>query len=293
MTKITFNSYKKAIQDHYEIVKNKDITSVLMTPSPAQLRNYCSMLVDKGLTPKDEEIFKAFFETKNDEKLKKSIDFCNTDKFKTIISFLKDKRDSEMALRIEMASIIIDFSPRPYADFLTNNTISTDKKQIVTFINGDNDSKPYIRFEDTDFKEENVKTENFRSKNNFKKKIAIVFLGVIGLTSIGYTAKNMIAPDLQCMQWQKNHYEVVDCNSENQQGLLKQYDVIPFDELQSKLIKIDVSDTTTFFKNGKPLYWYCKVNGKPDFFNTHGIHPETGKALRPVTDYIVNKYVKK
>ena len=112
------------------------------------------------------------------------------------------------------------------------------------------------------------------------------------MTSIGYTAKNMIAPESECMQWQKNHYKVVDCNSENQQGLLQQHDIIPFDEHQSKLIKIEVSDTTTFFKNGKPLYWYCKVDGKPEFFNTHGVHPETGKSLKQVSDYIVEKHVK-
>ncbi|MQP52692.1 MULTISPECIES: hypothetical protein [unclassified Flavobacterium] len=94
------------------------------------------------------------------------------------------------------------------------------------------------------------------------------------------------------MQWQKNHYEVVDCKSENQQALLKQYDIIPFDEHQSKLIKIEVSDTTTFFKNGKSLYWYCKVNSTPEFFNTHGVHPETGTALKPVSKYIVYKYIK-
>lgn len=90
----------------------------------------------------------------------------------------------------------------------------------------------------------------------------------------------------------KNNYEVVDCNSENKQGLLQQHYIIPFDEHQSKLIKIEVSDTTTFFKNGKPLYWYCKVDGKPEFFNTHGVHPVTGKALKQVSDYIVEKHVK-
>ena len=171
MAKITFNSYKKAIQDYYEIVKNKDITSVLLTPSPAQLRNYCTMLVDKGLSKKDEEIFKAFFETKSDEKLKKSIESCNTDKFKTIISFLKDKRDSEMALRIEMASIIVDFSPRPYADFLTSNSIATsDNKQFVTVINGDNDSETKVKFEVENFNIKNVTSENLRPRN-IKKKI--------------------------------------------------------------------------------------------------------------------------
>lgn len=291
MAKITFNSYKKAIQDHYEIVKNKDITSVLLTPSPAQLRNYCTMLVDKGLSPKDDEIFKAFFETKSDEKLKKSIESCNTDKFKTIISFLKDKRDSEMALRIEMASIIVDFSPRPYANFLTSNTTAADSKQIVTIINDDNDSKPQVRFEVEDTKEENLESDNFRSRN-IKKKIIFGLIGLVGISSIAYTTKNLIIPDAQCMQWQNNHYEKVDCNTQNQQGIIKSNDIIPFDPKKAELIKIKVSDTTTFFKKGKAILWYCKVNGKPEFFNTHGIHPETGKALKPVTEYIINKYVK-
>jgi hypothetical protein len=34
--------------------------------------------------------------------------------------------------------------------------------------------------------------------------------------------------------------------------IFKQNDIIPFDEHQNKLIKIEVSDTTTFFKNRRP-----------------------------------------
>ena len=293
MAKITFNSYKKAIQDYYEIVKNKDITSVLLTPSPAQLRNYCTMLVDKGLSKKDEEIFKAFFETKSDEKLKKSIESCNTDKFKTIISFLKDKRDSEMALRIEMASIIVDFSPRPYADFLTSNSIATsDNKQFVTVINGDNDSETKVRFGVKDVKEEIVKANNFRSRN-IKKKITFGLIGLIGISSIAYTAKNLIIPDVQCMQWQNNHYEKVDCNTQNQKGIIKSNDIIPFDSKKAELIKIKVSDTTTFFKNGKAILWYCKSGDEIELYNKPGFDPIYKKSLKAITPYMIQKYFSK
>jgi hypothetical protein len=284
MEKITFNHYKNAIQEHYEIKKNDDITGILLNPTPAQLRNYCSLVFDNSLTPKDEEVFRNFFETKNGESLKKSIDNCNTDKFKTIISFLKDKRDSEISLRVELAAVLIDFKPRPYNKFNKTEVI----KNEILYVPEKNDlivNKSALPENKTNF------IKNY-AKSNFKKKIAIGFLGLIGIMSIGFTAKSIINPEPQCMQWEKNHYEVVDCNNENQQGLLKQYDIIPFDENQSKLIKIEVSDTTTFFKNEKSLYWYCKVNGKPDFFNTHGTHPESGKALRQVTQYIVDKYVK-
>ena len=74
---------------------------------------------------------------------------------------------------------------------------------------------------------------------------------------------------------------------------LSVYSIIPFDENTSSLKKINVSDTTTFFKGDKAIIWYSKVNGKPDFFNGPGYHPITGKGLKPVTIYIINKYVKK
>ncbi len=284
MEKITFNHYKNAIQQHYEINKNDDITGILLNPTPAQLRNYCSLIFDKGLTPKDEEVFRNFFETKNGESLKKAIDNCNTDKFKTIISFLKEKRDSEISLRVELAAVLIDFKPRPYNKF---NKTEVTKNEILNFPEK-NDlivNKSTLPENKTNFIKNHI-------KSNFKKKIAIGFFGLIGIGSVGYAGKSIIFSEPECMQWQKNHFEVVDCQSDNQKGFMMQSEIIPFDENQSQLIKIEVSDTTTFFKNEKPLYWYCKVNGKPEFFNTHGIHPETGKALKPVSQYIVNKYVK-
>lgn len=292
MEKITFNHYKNAIQEHYEIKKNDDVTGILLNPTPAQLRTYCSLIVDKGITTQDEEIFRNFFETKNGDLLKRSIDNCNTDKFRTIISFLKDKRDSEISLRVELSAILTDFKPRPYNKYYSSGgIIKKDEMGLISV------SSAEINQDDEDKKSKvvlvnklNDETNNF--KRNLKKKISIGIFGLIGMSTIGYTAKNIIAPDPECMQWQKNHYEIVDCQSDNLQGFMSQSEIIPFDENQSKLIKIEVSDTTTFFKNGKSLYWYCKVNDKPEFFNTHGLHPETDKALKPVTEYIVNKYVK-
>lgn len=46
-------------------------------------------------------------------------------------------------------------------------------------------------------------------------------------------------------------------------------------------------------KNEKAIIWYSKVGDSIEFFNTHGMHPETGRALRPITSYIINKYVRR
>ena len=56
--------------------------------------------------------------------------------------------------------------------------------------------------------------------------------------------------------------------------------------------KVEVSKTTSFFKDKNPLLWYGKSSiGKMDFFTNRGIHPETLNELKPVTEYIINKYV--
>lgn len=278
-----FDDYILAVRSKYEVEKNKVYSDFLLKPSPAQLRDLCLIIHDKGLSKKDKEVFELFFKTKPDSELRKAIENIDVEKLRKICNFLNEKSKTTSQNSLNLIAILINYELRPFSLFLVSDLI-IDKEETKDI------NEPASIVKDMPQKND---TQKPKSSKKLKNKIAIGFLGLIGLTSIGYTTKNMIAPDPQCMQWQKNHYEVVDCTNENQQGLLKQYDIIPFDENQSKLIKIEVSDTTTFFKNGNSLYWYCKVNGKPEFFNTHGVHPETGKALKPVTDYIVNKYIKK
>ena len=96
----------------------------------------------------------------------------------------------------------------------------------------------------------------------------------------------------QCMQWSGDHYEEVSCDLEIQ-GFGTFNSPEPYDNRVINLRRIAVCDTTTFFRNEKAIVWYAKVGNNAEFFNTHGTHPENGKALRPVTQYIIDKYVKK
>lgn len=93
------------------------------------------------------------------------------------------------------------------------------------------------------------------------------------------------------MQWSGDHYEEVSCDLEIQ-GIGTYISVEPLDERVIHLKKIKVSDTTTFFKNGEAVIWYAKVEEGVEFFNSHGMHPENNKPLKPVTQYIIDKYVK-
>lgn len=268
--------YKEAIKAKFEEEKKGIYSSFLISPSRAKLRQLCEEKLKISNSSDDLNSFKFLFgfdfEASNKNKLQ-----ANTDKFRPIETFLKGETDLTDLNAINLAAMLVDFNPRPFRLFAYKEDFNNISEGLIAI------TTP------TKIEEEPQKSE---PRNNLKKKIAIGFFGLIGMTSIGYIAKNIISPELQCMQWQENHYEVVNCKSENQQGLLQQNVIIPYDENLVILTKIEVSDTTTFFKNNTSLYWYCKVNGKPEFFNTHGIHPETGKALRPVTQYIINKYVK-
>ncbi|WP_281310555.1 hypothetical protein [Flavobacterium flavigenum] len=119
------------------------------------------------------------------------------------------------------------------------------------------------------------------------KWVGMGILSFLGLLAYYYfTQKN------ECMQWSGDHYEEVSCDLEIQ-GIGTYNVVEPFDERIINLRKIKVCDTTTFFKNGEAVIWYAKVGDGIEFFNTHGMHPENNKKpLRPVTKYIIDKYVK-
>ncbi|MFZ0597569.1 MAG: hypothetical protein WAM46_11370, partial [Flavobacterium sp.] len=96
-----------------------------------------------------------------------------------------------------------------------------------------------------------------------------------------------------CMQWSGDHYDIVDCNLKIE-GIIKSNKIELLDPTLVNLKKLKVCDTTTYFdKNGVAIIWYAKTANGVDFFNVHGRHPENNSPLRPVTHYILNKYVKK
>ena len=106
---------------------------------------------------------------------------------------------------------------------------------------------------------------------------------------MGYTLKDIIFPTKECMQWNENHYEAVDCSNEKL-GIGQWNLIIPLDERIMKLEKLDSKKELVFFKNDKPVVWYSKEDGKIELFNQPGFHPETEKPLKPITNYIIHKY---
>ena len=51
-------------------------------------------------------------------------------------------------------------------------------------------------------------------------------------------------------------------------------------------------DTKFFNEDGSENLWYGKNNnGELEFFTAFGRHPKSGKTLKPITDYMIRKYI--
>jgi hypothetical protein len=131
------------------------------------------------------------------------------------------------------------------------------------------------------------------NSNKFNQRIKNAILGVTLVLCIGFSIIFFAFPKKQCMQWSVDHYELVDCDLKIE-GFGAYNKIELLDPTLVNLKKIAVCDTTTYFdKNGIAVIWYGRTANGVDFFNAHGRHPENSSPLKPVTRYILNKYVRK
>lgn len=251
----------------------QEYSSFLIVPSRAKLRQLCIERFKENCTTDDLRSFKFFFEfdfeAGNKNKLKAA-----TDKFRPIETFFKGETDLTDIEGINMAAILVDFNPRPFQKFSKINYIDNEitvKKNTFSEI-------------------QNTAFLPSITTNKVKRKMGIIVTSLLGLFSIGYTAKDFIFPEKQCMEWKENHYELINCISE-QQDSMKGRILMPYNKTEFMRKELTVCDTTTFFKNNKPIVWYSKKNNKVAFFNMDGENPENGAELKKITLHIVEKYV--
>jgi len=147
----------------------------------------------------------------------------------------------------------------------------------------------YESFED--FKAANgLITSKSKTSNNVitihKKLLIAIGLGVIILTAvIVYTITKE-----RWMVWKQDRYIEVRFDPEKYKlNQLKLYNENRIENFK----KIEVDCNTTFFdKSGNVKVWYAKNRKKElEYFSNLGLHPETGKTLKPITAYMINKYV--
>jgi hypothetical protein len=307
------NDYKEAIREKYRVEKSDGkYAHYLSNPSQALLRDLCWEIFNSEPKADDLAVYRTFFRA---EFIPKEVDTSQqyTDKFKKVGAFFKAERETAKISTVDLAAILVDFENRPFRRFVKKGFEPDFSK------NGINSSttEGEIKEVDVDTVDENFEEEaqcveaevlstalkpksanlfvNAKEKilHRFKEKLektVIAMMLIFGLiTAVIYFAFFK----KHCMQWTGDHYEVVDCTSSNEGNNLNE--IIPLDKNLLDFRKIKACDTTKcFLTNGEAIIWYGKKANGIDFFNDNGNgrHPESKKALHPMTDYMFEKYLK-
>ncbi|OOV29824.1 hypothetical protein BXU11_08140 [Flavobacterium sp. LM5] len=285
MSTITFEEYKEGIKAQFQAIKRVGIygSGDLSNVTPAQLRDLCLRKAENQLNPKDEMVFRYFFNAKEGEKLSRAIENYGIGKLKSVISFLKGEKNSENRNRIELAAILVDFNPRPFHSYFSNEgkELKIGEESLQEIKETSNEERiAFVAVSEKEIKSEQNKSILERYKKQLATGAVLCSMG-IGLVSL--------LPKKECMQWNTNHYEVVDCTSKSS-GFMDSR--IPINNERLGLKKLEPKTIKTYFKNGQPSVWYAKIEGKIELFNQPGLHPTTGKTLKPITQYIINKYLR-
>jgi hypothetical protein len=274
----TLEDYKIAVKAKYEIEKRGTHSSILISPSRARLRSLCLEIFKSNQNQNDLNVFSSFFRFDFSPSCSGKLK-GQTDKFRPIETFFKGETNLVDVEAINLAAILVDFQPRPFLKF-SKSDWNKDAAKIEEFAGSKKNEEIHT-----------LKHTGQSFKNTFLEKISKkMILIVLIVLSFAFTSY-FVFQKKQCMQWSDDHYELVDCELSTNH-LVNSNTIKPLDKNLIDLKKIHVCDTTAFFKNGEAIIWYAKTENGIEFFNTHGRHPENDNALKPVTHYILNKYVK-
>lgn len=313
------NDYKEAIRKKYKSERLEGKHShYLSNPSQALLRDLCWEIFILCTKPDDLAVYHSFFKSEFNPAEDTSIE--HTNKFKKIGAFLRGGIEPAKFSTVELAAILVDFEPRPINKFrkfgeseekdqtnssnnsepLGNSEEEKEHDKIPQSLTGIDGGKK--ESEDTDVQIADLSRMQklidlligFKEKvcQMFTKKMRWTMFAILLVFALGFLISHYIFPRKQCMQWNKDHYDIVDCNLEVN-GILTPNMIEPLDESRVNLLKLKVCDTTTYFKNGQPIVFYAKNDGIVTSFNQMGQNPEKkGQYLRPVTDHIIEKYLR-
>ncbi|WP_417558350.1 hypothetical protein [Mesoflavibacter zeaxanthinifaciens] len=286
----TIKTYSESIKEKY--LKDKELNKLksdLYKVTRGNIRNVCLNLSDEVLSVSDEKIMRNYFKLNNERDLRNSIKEYNIEGFRPICNFLKGKNESIQSIdALELLALIIDFNPRPYrnyrsykSNYLTNEESNHEE---VIYENGLNNEKSTITV--------NPKNKRlfawFSTASAANKLFLVIIATIISVSIAGGIFLKVNQP--RWMIWQEDHYKEVSFDDEkynmNQLKFYKEDRIKHFKKLNADC------NTDFFNEDGSVKIWYGKNKDKQiEYFSALGLHPETGKTLKPITHYIIEKYI--
>lgn len=192
-----------------------------------------------------------------------------------------------------LSDVILEHTKEPYGEKILRikyNEIQKQGAQIRLKKHAQDGLCAYLGYDDyTQFINANSTTKVAVPKqSSFWDRHKVVLVLVLIILSIvliyNYSTRQ------RWMVWQDDHYVEVDFNLETYSiNQLKVYK----EERVDFFKKITPHCNYNFFNaDGSVNVWYRKNKNKTlDCFSALGLHPETGKTLKPITQYMIDKYI--
>lgn len=246
----------------------------LEQPSPRDLKDFFLSLWANGLSKEDTETLMKFFNPLNQHTdLESSIRGVELDRLEPLRNFLIDKTKKPREIIVKLAAILIDFQPRPYN---TWKEIREAEAKKVTAKSPIAPTGPTI----LPPKDEKVQIQ----WKQLKKPLLYSFF-IIAILIVSYQLGKSFNP--QCMYWNGEHYVPISCRD----TAVTEPKIALDKGMAANFCRIMKSDTLT--KNSLGKVWYAKLSvDSIEFYTAPAFHPVfRDKKLKPMTEYILNKYV--
>jgi hypothetical protein len=167
-----------------------------------------------------------------------------------------------------------------YEDYITKYHSKEDRRKTddggVIIISPENSNAQTLSI---------TETTSGRFSKSLIIKISIV-ITIITSIVVGVVIFN----EQKWMEWKEDHYEKVSFDQNGvQEGRLKLYK----EDRINNFKRIDADCNTAFFTlEGTVKVWYGKnKKGELEYFTDLGLHPITGKTLKPITEYMIKKHI--
>lgn len=206
----------------------------------------------------------------------------------------KEVHTEKVSPRAQLLSdVILEKTKEPYGEKILRikyNEIQKQGSQIQLKTHAQDGLCAYLGYEDyTQFVNDHTKHgAEVTTKKTFWDIYKVILMLVLAIVSIvliyNYSTRQ------RWMVWQDDQYVEVKFNLETYNvNQLKVYK----EERIKNFKKISPSCSYDFFNpNGTVKVWYGKnIKKELEFFTDLGLHPETGKTLKPITQYMIDKYI--
>jgi len=299
-----WDDYKKQVFAFYEDKRTKGLlSSRLRQGSPAQLKKECLVILEERFQRKDARALMDFFEVADStQNFKPKIAKFDIDKFRPLSKYIRNPSIKTDDKNIELLAWLIDFEPRPWEIFENKGVIIEQTK--TTQLNtkeGDAPTAPIPAVVEEEGNEENASRvppqtvtnpvplppQTVQTKRTFgDKKSIIASVVLLSIAVFIYWYIAIIPGQQACMYWNGERYVKIFCNEQ-----IAETQVIALDtQLLRTFKRITTPDTITLKSIGN--VWYSKQNNRLEYFTADGTHPTDRKqSLRPITEYIIIKYI--